>query len=244
MNYNPRYAEITYSSPFVQDAHEENPESILDDHVQRVMKTPISESPGTGRHSPKSRSPDGLSGVRGVAQSGQGKHSARHDLKGETSHPYNHKYVPHSHASIVEPEGAPPSHGSSAWSLETSYYGSKSRSYADGMVSNPVEHRCGTMLTTDSLHLQNIVFTYQLQFLHYAAAKVALSLEEVCRRLEEEKIKSGALQPKQRYVMEVIQRGRAAVRPAPVPLLNMVPAVSDSELSEPEYVHCVPELPS
>ncbi|MEQ2175332.1 hypothetical protein GOODEAATRI_016947, partial [Goodea atripinnis] len=273
MNYNPRYAEITYSSPFVQDAHEENPESILDDHVQRVMKTPISDSPGTGRHSPKSRSPDGLSGVRGVAQSGQGKHSARHGLKGETSHPYNHKYVPHSHASIVEPEGAPRSHGSSAWSLETSYYGSKSRSYADGMVSNPVEHRCGTMLTTDSVHLQNIVFTYQLQFLHYAAAKVALSvnehsrepfhpfiqdptmppnpapspliqLEEVCRRLEEEKIKSGALQPKQRYVMEVIQRGRAAVRPAPVPLLNMVPAVSDSELSEPEYVHCVPELPS
>lgn len=36
--------------------------------------------------------------------------------------------------------------------------------------------------------------------------------------------------------MEVIQRGRAAVRPAPVPLLNVVPAISDSELSEPEYV--------
>ncbi|XP_047213136.1 axin-1-like [Girardinichthys multiradiatus] len=316
MNYNPRYAEITYSSPFVQDAHEENPESILDDHVQRVMKTPISESPGTGRHSPKSRSPDGLSGVRGVAHSGQGKHSARHGLKGETSHPYNHKYVPHSHASIVEPEGAPRSHGSSAWSLETSYYGSKSRSYADGMVSNPVEHssksgpQCkrafkrgeetraydvsqpaeeaekkqkillwlmdgqkemaqhkispygsvsgskrtvsheGSCLSSSERYgLVHPCLSGQgrsnVQPFHpfiqdptmppNPAPSPLIQLEEVCRRLEEEKIKSGALQPKQRYVMEVIQRGRAAVRPPPVPLLNMVPAVSDSELSEPEH---------
>lgn len=34
--------------------------------------------------------------------------------------------------------------------------------------------------------------------------------------------------------MEVIQRGRAAVRPALFPPLGAVPAVSDSELSEPE----------
>lgn len=40
-----------------------------------------------------------------------------------------------------------------------------------------------------------------------------------------------------RYVMEVIQRGRTAVRPAMFPPLSVVPAVSDSELSEPEYVH-------
>lgn len=38
--------------------------------------------------------------------------------------------------------------------------------------------------------------------------------------------------------MEVIQRGRTAVRPALFPPLSVVPAVSDSELSEPEYVHC------
>ena len=37
-----------------------------------------------------------------------------------------------------------------------------------------------------------------------------------------------------RYVMEVIQRGRAAVRPALFPPLSAVPAVSDTELSEPE----------
>lgn len=40
-----------------------------------------------------------------------------------------------------------------------------------------------------------------------------------------------------RYVMEVIQRGRSAVRPPMFPPLSVVPAVSDSELSEPEYVH-------
>lgn len=39
-----------------------------------------------------------------------------------------------------------------------------------------------------------------------------------------------------RYVMEVIQRGRSAVRPPMFPPLSVVPAVSDSELSEPEYV--------
>lgn len=38
------------------------------------------------------------------------------------------------------------------------------------------------------------------------------------------------------YVMEVIQRGRTAVRPALFPPLSVVPAVSDSELSEAEYV--------
>lgn len=39
-----------------------------------------------------------------------------------------------------------------------------------------------------------------------------------------------------RYVMEVIQRGRAAARPALFPPLSVVPAVSDTELSESEYV--------
>lgn len=36
------------------------------------------------------------------------------------------------------------------------------------------------------------------------------------------------------YVMEVIQRGRTAVRPAVFPPLSVVPAVSDGELSESE----------
>lgn len=39
-----------------------------------------------------------------------------------------------------------------------------------------------------------------------------------------------------RYVQEVIQRGRSCVRPACTPMLSVVPAVSDMELSETEYV--------
>lgn len=37
-----------------------------------------------------------------------------------------------------------------------------------------------------------------------------------------------------RYVQEVIQRGRSCVRPACTPVLSVVPAVSDTELSETE----------
>uniref|UniRef100_A0A674DFQ0 Axin-1 n=1 Tax=Salmo trutta TaxID=8032 RepID=A0A674DFQ0_SALTR len=60
-HYGSRYSETSYNGVLaLQDAHEENPESILDEHVQRVMKTPGCQSPGTGRHSPKSRSPDGV----------------------------------------------------------------------------------------------------------------------------------------------------------------------------------------
>nr|1QZ7_B Chain B, Axin [Xenopus laevis] len=58
-HFNSRYSETGCVGMQIRDAHEENPESILDEHVQRVMKTPGCQSPGTGRHSPKSRSPDG-----------------------------------------------------------------------------------------------------------------------------------------------------------------------------------------
>ncbi|XP_023138301.2 axin-1 isoform X1 [Amphiprion ocellaris] len=325
-NYNSRYADIAYSGPFLRDAHEENPESILDDHVQRVMKTPSCQSPGTGRHSPKSRSPDGLPGVKGTGMSGQGKHPSRHGFKGDSSHMYHHKHVHHIHHTgvgkpkeQVEAEAAVRVHGSFPWSVESSHYGSKSRSYADGMGSNSTEHsgyssksgsqckrafkkgeevrpydipgpteemeknqkillwlmegqkemvqhkrspygsisgskrttghegsrlssadRSGSMHPCVGAQLWNNVqpshpFIQDPTMPPNPAPSPLIQLEEVCRRLEEEKIKSGTLQPKQRYVMEVIQRGRTAVRPALFPPLSVVPAVSDSELSEPEH---------
>uniref|UniRef100_A0A3Q4HSL4 Axin-1 n=1 Tax=Neolamprologus brichardi TaxID=32507 RepID=A0A3Q4HSL4_NEOBR len=147
-NYNPRYADNTYSAPFVGDAHEENPESILDDHVQRVMKTPGCQSPGTGRHSPKLRSPDGFPGIKGIGMPGQGKHASRHGFKGETSHLYHHKHHSH-HTSVGKPKEQVEAdlvthvHGSFPWSIESSHYGSKSRSYADGMGSNPMDYAGG-----------------------------------------------------------------------------------------------------
>ncbi|XP_032002919.1 axin-2 isoform X2 [Hylobates moloch] len=38
--------------------YEEDPQTILDDHLSRVLKTPGCQSPGVGRYSPRSRSPD------------------------------------------------------------------------------------------------------------------------------------------------------------------------------------------
>lgn len=145
-NYNSRYADNTYSGLILRDAHEENPESILDDHVQRVMKTPGCQSPGTGRHSPKSRSPDGVPGGKGAGLGvAQGKHPSRHGAKGD--HLYHHKHMHHMHHAAVgkpreqgEAEAAMRVHGNLPWGTETGHYGSKSRSYADGMGSNPVDH--------------------------------------------------------------------------------------------------------
>ncbi|XP_029945809.1 axin-1 [Salarias fasciatus] len=325
-NYSSRYADFTYSAPFFSDAHEENPESILDDHVQRVMKTPGCQSPGTGRHSPRSRSPDGFSGVRGAGPPGQGKHQSRHGFKGEGGHLYHHKHLHHLHQPGAgrpreqpEAEAAVRVHGGSPWSVETSHYGSKSRSYADGMGSNPMEHagygnksgsQCKRALkkgeearpydvpgSVEEMEKNQKILLWLMEgqkemvqhkrspygsvsgskrptghdasrlgsadrsgFMHPCiggplrnnvqpshpfiqdptmppnpAPSPLIQLEEVCRRLEEEKIKTGTLQPKQRYVMEVIQRGRTAVRPAQCPPLSVVPAVSDSEFSEPEH---------
>lgn len=138
-HYNPRLADISYSGAFTRDAHEENPESILDDHVRRVMKTPGCQSPGTGRHSPKSRSPEGLPGTKGsgfasAAPPCQGKHPSRHGVKGEASLLYHHKHVHHiHHRDPAEPEAAARLHSSF-------HYGSKCRSYSDGMGSSAAEH--------------------------------------------------------------------------------------------------------
>lgn len=41
---------------------EDDPQAILDDHLSRVLKTPGCQSPGMGRHSPRTRSPDRLPG--------------------------------------------------------------------------------------------------------------------------------------------------------------------------------------
>lgn len=76
--YGARYSETTANTATVatygglvpiDDPHDDDPESILDEHVQRVMRTPGCQSPGAnnstlaggGRHTPpkSSRSPDG-----------------------------------------------------------------------------------------------------------------------------------------------------------------------------------------
>uniref|UniRef100_A0A672K001 Axin-1 n=1 Tax=Sinocyclocheilus grahami TaxID=75366 RepID=A0A672K001_SINGR len=145
-HYGGRYSEMSYNGLQLRDAHEENPESILDEHVQRVMKTPGCQSPGTGRHSPKSRSPDGLpagkiSGVMMPLSGGQGKHQARLGPKGEAAHMHHHKHIHHTHyggkpKEQVEVE-ATRTHGGFAWNMEQHHYGSKTRNFADGMSVGP-----------------------------------------------------------------------------------------------------------
>ncbi|CAB1341765.1 unnamed protein product [Coregonus sp. 'balchen'] len=331
---NPRYSDIGYNGLVLRpDAHEENPESILDDHVQRVMKTPGCQSPGTGRHSPKSRSPDGfpaggkVPGPGMPLPTGPGKHPARLGPKGEAaSHQYHHKHVHHIHHPAggkpkeqVEADATIRVNGNFPWGMEQHHYGSKSRNYADGMGPSPMDpmgysskgstlskrpfkkgeevrtievpvppedvernqkilqwmmegeavrnkkspygsttgskktpsshevsrpssvERPGAVHPWVSAQLRNNVqpshpFIQDPTMPPNPAPNPLTQLEEARRRLEEEKKKTGTLQTKQRYVMEVIQRGRAAVRPALFPPLSVVPAVSDTELSESEYV--------
>ncbi|KAM9784875.1 axin-1 isoform 1-T3 [Syngnathus typhle] len=258
---------VDYYGPFLRDAHEENPESILDEHVQRVMKTPGCQSPRTGRHSPKSRSPDAFKGAAGTAPPWgvQAKHPSRHALKGESGHHCKHH---------VHQAEAPWSVGST--NMEHAGYGSKSGAQCrrafkrEEEAAAPVEdlekkqkilmwlmegqkemirHKRSTYGSTagskkvpgpPSCPWDNVQpshpFIQDPTMPPNPAPSPLIQLEEVRRRLAEEKmIKSGTLQPKQRYVMEVIQRGRTALRPAQFPPLSVVPAVSDCELSEPEH---------
>uniref|UniRef100_A0A671SLL4 Axin-1 n=1 Tax=Sinocyclocheilus anshuiensis TaxID=1608454 RepID=A0A671SLL4_9TELE len=132
-HYGGRYSEMSYNGLQLRDAHEENPESILDEHVQRVMKTPGCQSPGTGRHSPKSRSPDGLPagkipGMMMPLSGGQGKHQARLGPKGEAAHLHHHKHIHHTHYAT----GGKPKE-----QVDQHHFGSKSRNFADGMSVGP-----------------------------------------------------------------------------------------------------------
>ncbi|XP_072299137.1 axin-1 isoform X3 [Eucyclogobius newberryi] len=305
-SYNPRYTDVY--SPFMRDAHEENPESILDDHVQRVMKSPGGQSPGT-RHSPKSRSPDGLPS--------SGRHTGLPGCTVQSKHPQRHTGKHHiHHCSSGKPreqlEAEAAMRVNLHWGAD-GHYGSKPRTYADstGYGANQenatysrggpckrgcrkseevrpydtpglgedveknqkillwlmdgqkevVRHKrspygsmtgCKKATGHEGLHMcskdrsgsghptrNNIQpshpFIQDPTMPPNPAPNPLTQLEEVCRRLEEENIKSGAVQPKQRYVMEVIQRGRSAVRPTQCPPVTVVPAVSDSELSEPEH---------
>ncbi|KAJ8246126.1 hypothetical protein GJAV_G00263910 [Gymnothorax javanicus] len=152
-HYNARYSETAYNGLQLRDAHEENPESILDEHVQRVMRTPGCQSPGTGRHSPKSRSPDGIpsSKMPGLVMPlapGHGKHLAKQGLKPDAGSMYHHKHVYHIHhtGSVkpkeqIESEAMQRVQNNFAWNVEPHHYATKSRSYADnmGMAPNLVE---------------------------------------------------------------------------------------------------------
>ncbi|XP_061455932.1 axin-1 isoform X2 [Rhineura floridana] len=150
-HFNPRYIEMQ-----LRDAHEEDPESILEEHVQRVMKTPGCQSPGPTRHSPKSRSPESglagkLHGIMGTVPLGHGKHAAKVGLKADTASLYHHHkhvyhHLVHHHGSLkpkepVEGEAGPCTQGTFAWNVDAHSYATKSRAYGEcvGMAPSPLD---------------------------------------------------------------------------------------------------------
>ncbi|XP_066496867.1 axin-1 isoform X3 [Tiliqua scincoides] len=322
-HFAPRYAEMQ-----LRDAHEENPESILDEHVQRVMKTPGCQSPGPGRHSPKPRSPESslaskLHGAMGAVPLGHGKHPPKSGPKLDAASLYHHKHVyhhlVHHHSALkpkdlVEAEAGQRPQGPFGWSLDPHSYATKSRGgYGDspdalgyskaGLLSKrnvkkadsgrndgsgydasgspedvernqkimqwiiegekeisrhkktshgssgakkQLPHDLPRPVSVErpvavhpwvSAQLRNVVqpshpFIQDPTMPPNPAPNPLTQLEEARRRLEEEEKRTGKPAAKQRYVQEVIQRGRSSVRPACVPVLNVVPAVSDLDLSE------------
>ncbi|XP_073504622.1 axin-1 isoform X2 [Phyllobates terribilis] len=153
-HFGSRYSDMGCVGMQIRDAHEENPESILDEHVQRVMKTPGCQSPGTGRHSPKPRSPDGhtskgLPVSVGTMQPGHGKHSTKSGAKSEAPNMYHHKHVyhhVHHHSGVkpkdqIEAEASQRVQSNFSWNVDPHNYATKSRNYADsmGMAPNPMD---------------------------------------------------------------------------------------------------------
>lgn len=139
--YGARYSETTPSSATtygglvaIEDSQEDDPESILDEHVQRVMKTPGCQSPGAtnstlggGRHSPpkSSRSPDGAPPHypphRGLPAAG---------AKG-----LHHKQAYHHRGREAQDEASSRPQANFLWNGEAA----RSRNYADGAGASTLE---------------------------------------------------------------------------------------------------------
>ncbi|XP_070617678.1 axin-1 [Erythrolamprus reginae] len=133
----PHFAPPRYGELQARDAHEEDPESILDEHVQRVMKTP-------GCQSPTPRSPD--SGLVGKPL-GQGKHGSKAGLKLEAASLYHHKHVYHHHVlhhhaglkakEAAEEAAGQRTQGSFAWSVDPHGCPPKPRAYGESLALGP-----------------------------------------------------------------------------------------------------------
>ncbi|XP_064318100.1 axin-1 isoform X2 [Phalacrocorax carbo] len=150
-HFAPRYSEMGCAGMQMRDAHEENPESILDEHVQRVMKTPGCQSPGPGRHSPKPRSPESghlgkLSGTLGTIPPGHGKHTTKSGMKLDAANLYHHKHIYHHihHHSVMKPkeqieaEATQRVQNSFTWNVDSHNYATKSRNYTENLGMAPV----------------------------------------------------------------------------------------------------------
>ncbi|KAB0381865.1 hypothetical protein FD755_003782 [Muntiacus reevesi] len=136
-----RYADVGCAG--LRDAHEENPESILDEHVQRVMRTPGCQSPGPGHRSPDSTHVPKI-GVMGGAIPGHGKHApklgAKLDPAGLHLHRHGHHHGHHGAARPKEPAEAEATRrvpSSFAWGPELHGHTAKPRSHVESTGAPP-----------------------------------------------------------------------------------------------------------
>ncbi|KAG3259311.1 axin-1 isoform X1 [Ictidomys tridecemlineatus] len=322
-HFPPRYVDVGCGG--LRDAHEENPESILDEHVQRVMRTPGCQSPGPGHRSPDSGHMAKMVTLGGAAL-GHGKHMPRSGMKLDVAGLHHHRHVHHHlhHGTSrpkeqLEAEASRRAQSSFTWGPEPHGHASKSRGCSEntGAIPNTCDLACGGKAGAPSkrsskkvdpgksgstevpgpaedaeknqkimqwiiegekeisrhrkaghgssgarkqqvhessrplsverpgavhpwvsAQLRNAVqpshlFIQDPTMPPNPAPNPLTQLEEARRRLEEEE-RASKLPSKQRYVQAVMQRGRTCVRPACTPVLSVVPAVSDLELSETE----------
>uniref|UniRef100_A0A8C7ZMA2 Axin-1 n=2 Tax=Oryzias sinensis TaxID=183150 RepID=A0A8C7ZMA2_9TELE len=145
--YGARYSETTANAATgatygslvaMEDSQDDDPESILDEHVQRVMKTPGCQSPGAanstlggGRHTPpkSSRSPDGGIGLPHYPPHRGGGHGlSTAGVKGMHYHkqPYHHRG-----RESTEEAGSRPQ-ANLLWNGEAANQYTGRRNYADG----------------------------------------------------------------------------------------------------------------
>ncbi|KAM6165111.1 axin-1 isoform 2-T2 [Erethizon dorsatum] len=125
----------------LRDAHEENPESILDEHVQRVMRTPGCQSPGPGHRSPDSGHVVKMAMLGGVA-SGHGKHMPKSGTKLDATGLHHHRHIHHHvHHSTARPkeqlEAEATRRVQSMWGLESHSHPAKPRGYSENTGATP-----------------------------------------------------------------------------------------------------------
>ena len=128
----------------LRDAHEENPERILDEHVQRVMRTPGCQSPGPGHRSPDSGHVPKIMGVLGGVPPGHSKHAPKSGVKLDAAGPHLHRHGHHhSHHGAARPkeqaeaEAARRIPGSFSWGPELHGHTAKPRSHSESVGTAP-----------------------------------------------------------------------------------------------------------
>lgn len=130
-----RHAEVGCGGP--RDAHEEDPESILDEHVQRVLRTPGRQSPDSAPAPRPGAAPGGP---------GHGKHAPKAGVRPDPAslHPHRHGHHHGHHGSArpkeqAEAEAARRAQGGFPWGPEPHGHPAKPRGHGESPGAAPGE---------------------------------------------------------------------------------------------------------